>query len=99
MNPLNQVNIDEQSTTYNIKLSYHSDRECENYDAKILGIAEADGSITLHPKDNDWSDDGFIFNHSDPERVIAIAQMMLSFAQMIKNENETIKAIDSIENV
>ena len=86
------INIEEHSTLYDIKLSYHSDLMCENYDAKIRGIVENDGRITLNP---DLSkplyklyDDGFVFNHSDPDRVIAIAQMMLAFAQMAKNEQK-----------
>ena len=99
MNPLNEVTIDEQSTIYSVKMSYHSDKKYENYDAKITGIAEADGNVTIHPKCNSWSDDGFIFDHSDPDRVIAIAQMILNFAQMVKNENKTIKTIDNPNNV
>ena len=94
MNPLNQVTIAEKSTIYDINLNYHSDKMCENYDAKILGVEEANGRITLRPHDGDWS--GFVFDHSDPDRVIAIAQMMLSFAQMVKNNNK--KAIDTTTN-
>lgn len=97
MNPLNQVNIEEKETIYDIKLSYHSDRKCQNYDAVMTGVEEVNGTVTIRP----WGSDNFKgsffeFNHSDPDRVIAIAQMMLSFAQMVKNNNK--KTIDTTIN-
>lgn len=94
MNPLNQVNIEEISTTYDIKLSYHSDRKCQNYDAMIEAAEEADGTISLSPNHCGRS---FEFYHSDPDRVIAIAQMMMAFAQMVKNNNQ--KSIDTIDKI
>lgn len=93
MSPLNQVNIEEISTTYNIKLAYHSDRKDQNYDAQIEAQEEADGTVSLSPNRCGHS---FEFSHSDPDRVIAIAQMMLSFAQMVKNNNK--KDIDTTIN-
>ena len=94
---MNQINIEEQSTTYNVSLTYHSDIKCENYDAKITGIEEAGGKVTLRPWCSDEYHGGFFeFDHSDPDRVIAIAQMMLSFAQMVKNNNK--KSIDTDAN-
>lgn len=87
MNPLNQVNIEEMSTKYDVKLTYHSDKKCQNYDARIEAIEEADGTISLVPYDHSGS---FEFVDSDPDRVIAIAQMMMSFAQMVKNNNKSI---------
>lgn len=90
MNPLNQVNIEEVSTTYNVKLMYHSDNKCQNYDAQIEAQEEADGTVSLSPNHCGHS---FEFYHSDPDRVIAIAQMMLSFAQMVKKNNK--KNIDT----
>lgn len=87
MNPLNQVNIEEKSTEYGVKLSYHSDLKCENYDAEVTGVEHVDGTITLYPR---WGGMSFEFSHSDPDRVIAIAQMMMSFAQMAKNDKNTI---------
>lgn len=80
---MNQIEIEEQSTIYNVKMSYHSDLMCENYDADLIGIEENDGRITIKPGGNPLAV-GFVFDHSDPDRVIAIAQMMLSFAQAIK---------------
>jgi hypothetical protein len=94
MNPLNQVNIEEKKTVYDVKYTYHSDMKCQNYDAVITGIEEADGNVTVRPWTNNAYDGGFFeFNHSDPDRVIAIAQMMLSFAQMVKKNNK--KNIDT----
>lgn len=91
---MNQVNIEEVSTTYNIKLMYHSDNKCQNYDAQIEAQEEADGTVSLSPNHCGRS---FEFYHSDPDRVIAIANMMLAFAQMVKKENQ--KAIDADANV
>ena len=85
MNQLNEVNIEELSTTYMVKLSYHSDRKCQNYDAQIEVNEEADGTISIEPNHCGRS---FEFNHSDPDRVIAIAQMILASAQMVKNHNK-----------
>lgn len=96
MDSLNQVNIEELSTTYNIKMSYHSDMKCENYGAEMIGIEEGDGRITIKPDGNPLAV-GFVFDHSDPDRVIAIAQMMLSFAQMVKNNNSKIVDISTKE--
>lgn len=91
MNPLNQVNIEEKQTIYDVKLAYYSDRKCQNYDAKMEAQEEVDGTISLTP---DGAGSSFEFYHSDPDRVIAIAQMMMSFAQMAKNNNQ--KSIDTM---
>lgn len=90
---MNQVNIEEVSTMYDIGLTYHSNRKCENYDVKIKGIEESDGSVTIEKRDGEWPG-GFVFDHSDPERVVAIAQMMIGFASMVQNHNEQ-KSIDT----
>ena len=95
MNPLNQINIDEKQTVYDITYTYHSDMKCGNFDAKLVGIEESDGRITIKPGDHPAAV-GFVFEHSDPDRIIAIAQMILSFAQAMKNENE--KPIDISNN-
>ena len=105
MNPLNQVNIEEKSTEYSVKLSYHSDLKCENYDAEIMAIEEPGGRMSLYPVYEQSSSkypfldfpkdaDAFNFVHSDPDRVIAIAQMMIGFASMVKNHNEQ-KSVDT----
>lgn len=93
MNPLNQVNIEEKYTAYDISLAYHSSKKGQNYEAEIEGFEEADGTITINP---DHCGKTFEFCHSDPDRVIAIAQMMMSFAQMVKNNNK--KSIDATVN-
>lgn len=82
----NQVKIEEKAKTYDIKLEYHSDLMCENYDAEILAIQESDGRITFSPKNK--YEDSFTFKHSDPDRVIAIAKMIQAFAEMAKEENK-----------
>lgn len=84
---MNKVNIEEKQTVYDIEFSYHSDMKCENYDAKIVGIEEEDGRVTIKPGEHPLAV-GFIFDHSDPDRVIAIAQMIKSFAEMIKQINK-----------
>lgn len=77
-----QVSIREKSKTYDIKYEYHSDALCENFDAEILAIEEANGKITLRPHNGEWNT--FLFDHSDPDRVIAIADMIKAFAKMAK---------------
>lgn len=93
MDQLNQISIEERATTYDVKLTYHSDIKCQNYDVSIVGIEEPNGRVTLTPGSGTVWEKEFMFNHSDPDRVIAIAQMIMSFAQMVKNENK--KRIDT----
>lgn len=88
-----QINIEEKKTIYDVKYTYHSDRMCQNYDAKIIGIEEGNGRISIEP---DHCGKIFEFCNSDPDRVIAIAQMMIAFAQMVKNKNN--KPIDTDAN-
>lgn len=91
----NQVKIEEKAKTYDIKLEYHSDLMCENYDAEILAIEEPDGRVTFSPKDK--YEDSFTFRHSDPDRVIAIARMILAFAEMAKkNKKNTIDISEKV---
>lgn len=97
MNPLNQINIEERETIYNITYAYHSDKKCQNFDAMITGIEEMDGNVTIRPFENTAYDGAvFEFHHSDPDRVIAIAEMMKAFAQAIKKNNQ--KTIDTNAN-
>ena len=103
MSQLNEVTINEKETIYDIKMSYHSDRKCQNYDAIITGVEEANGSVTIRPwGSDDFQGSFFEFQKSDPDRVIAIAQMMMAFARTIKNEykmaEEAAKAIDTSTN-
>lgn len=92
----NQINIEELSTTYDIKMTYHSDIKCENYDVNIIGLEFPDGRVTIKPSNTFFPDSGFQFIESDPDRVIAIAQMIIGFAQMVKNENK--KSVDMPES-
>lgn len=97
----NQINIEEKKTIYDITCTYHSDMKCQNYDVRIVGVEEENGRVTLEPSlgvsyETGLTESSFIFNHSDPDRVIAIAQMMMAFAQAIKNENK--KSIDTDAN-
>ena len=85
--------ITKKSITYDIKLGYHSKLMCQNYDAKISGVVEDDNRISIFPREGGSF---FEFSHSDPDRVIAIARMILTFAEMVKEENE--KGIDISEN-
>ena len=90
---MNQINIEEKKTVYDVKYTYHSDRKCQNYDAQIEAQEESDGTVSLTP---DGAGSSFEFYHSDPDRVIAVAQMMMAFAQMVKNKNN--KPIDTGSN-
>lgn len=89
---MNQINIEEKKTIYDVTYTYHSDMKCQNYDAKIIGIEEENGKISIEPPERIT----FEFQNSDPDRVIAIAQMMMAFAQMVKNKNN--KPIDTDAN-
>ena len=82
---MKEIEIKERSTLYEVTGEYHSDLMCQNYNGKIFGTTEADNRISIKP--GDGCGDGFEFFHSDPDRVIAVAQMILSFAQMAKKEN------------
>ena len=88
MEKINEVNIEETSTNYTVRLLYHSDMKCQNYDAQIMGIEEPDGRITIHPSSEEGWAEVFTIKHSDPDRIIALAQMMIAFAQMVKNNNK-----------
>lgn len=90
---MNQINIEEKRTIYDMTLAYHSDMKCQNYDARITGIEEENGKVSLEP---DNCGKTFEFCRSDPDRVIAVAQMMIAFAQMVKNKNN--KPIDTDAN-
>lgn len=97
----NQINIEEKRTIYDVKYTYHSDMKCQNYDAEVTGIEEANGRVTLEPRlevnyETGLTESSFLFDHSDPDRVIAIAQMMMAFAQMVKNKSK--KSIDTSIN-
>lgn len=63
--------------------TYHSDRKCQNYDLEVQAELSEDGTITLAPKGS-CAIDGFTFINSDPDRVIAIAEMIKGFATMAK---------------
>ena len=89
---MNQINIEEKKTIYDVTYTYHSDMKCQNYDAKITGIEEENGKISIEPPERIT----FEFQNSDPDRVIAVAQMMMAFAQMVKNKNN--KPIDTDAN-
>lgn len=82
-----EIKIEEVSTQYDITANYHSELMCQNYDAKILGVVEGDNRVSIYPRGGGSC---FEFFHSDPDRVIAIANMILSFAQMVKNENKKV---------
>lgn len=94
---MNQINIEEEATKYNVKYTYHSDIKCENYDVEITGIELPNNRVTIQPSKTFFPNDGFKFIESDPDRVIAIAQMMMAFAQMAKNKNN--KPIDKKNKV
>lgn len=94
---MNQINIEEESTKYNVKYTYHSDLKCENYDIEITGIELPDNKVTIQPGNTFFPKEGFMFIESDPDRVIAIAQMIMAFAQMVKNRND--KPVDTDNNI
>lgn len=90
---MNQINIEEKSTLYEISTECHSDLLCENIPLTMEGIAESDNRITIRPTNGK---DSLLVSHSDPDLVIGLANMMLAFAQMVKKENQ--KSIDTNAN-
>lgn len=84
---MEKVTIKEKSKIYDVKLEYHSDLMCQNYDAEVYCAQESDGRITIRPDGNPIAV-GFVFNHSDPDRVIAVAKMMQAFAEMVKKRKQ-----------
>lgn len=100
MEPLSEINIEEKSTIYDISADYFSGRKNKEYEAEITGVVESDGTISLRPKGaiESWGPSGFIFDHSDPDRVITISQMILSFARMAKQDaSETVMANETVD--
>lgn len=85
---MERVTIQQKSRTYDVKLEYHSDLMCQNYDAEVCCVQESDGRVTIRPDGNPIVV-GFVFDHSDPDRVIAVARMMQAFAEMAKKENKS----------
>ena len=96
MSQPNEISIEEKSTIYDVSMTYHSDMKCENYDVSIECFQYPNGKVSVKPGNTFFADDGFKFLGSDPDRVIAIAQMMMAFAHMVKNENK--KRIDVSDN-
>lgn len=88
---MNQVSIVEVATEYDVRLTYHSDIKAEDYDAIITVREEADNRITIEPNN---CNSKFEFRHSDPDRVIALCQMMMAAAQMVKDNNQ--KSIEAL---
>lgn len=80
---MENINISPAREEFDIGLTYHSDMKGKNYDAKIVGILHGDGTITLRPVDK-ISPAGSQFVNSDPDRVIAIANLLKAFAEMAK---------------
>lgn len=85
---MERVTIQQKSRTYDVKLEYHSDLMCQNYDAEVYCVQESDGRVTIKPDGNPIAV-GFVFEHSDPDRVIAVAKMMQAFAEMVKKESKS----------
>ena len=86
---MNEINIREEQIVYKLDTDYCSDLKGQNYTAKITGIKEPNGKVTLMPEDDGIFSNEFVFKKSDPDRVIAIARLMMGMAQMIKNNNNS----------
>ena len=84
-----EIKIKEKTRTYDIKMEYHSDLMCQNEEVEILGILEADNRITIKPGGHPLAV-GFVFEESDPDRIIAIAEMIKSFAEVAKETNKSL---------
>lgn len=87
---MHEVKIEEQQTEYEVSASYHSDMKCQNYEAKLTAYENMDGTATIEPGDNNRC--CFEFQHSDPDRIIALAQMAIAFAKMVKENKKALEA-------
>ena len=95
-NKQDNLTIRKVSTTYAVGLPYYSERKGEENEAEIIAIEEADGTITMKPGNmHAWADE-FVFKHSDPDRLIAVAKLLQGFAQAIKSKD--VKPIDTHAN-
>lgn len=84
---MNKTEITPLSQEFSVTTTYHSDRKCQNYDAEFKAELNENGTITLYPQGVP-NDIGFTFIDSDPDRVIAVAEMMKAFAEMAKDRSE-----------
>lgn len=86
---MNEINIAQKQVIYDLNTEYCSESVGKNYTAQITGIKESDGKVTIRPDQGKGYDEVFIFDHSDPDRVIAVARLIMAFAQTIKNNNNS----------
>lgn len=80
---MKDIEITPVKQVFAITNTYHSDRKCQNYDLEIKAELSEEGTITLIPLSK-TPFDGFVFIDSDPDRVIAVAEMIKNFAEMAK---------------
>lgn len=87
---MNEINIKEERVVYGLDTEYCSDMREVNCTAQIMGIKNANGTVTLLPDGKRGSNE-FVFDNSDPDKVIAVARLMMGMAQMVKDNNNRIK--------
>ena len=95
-----EINITERVTLYDVTTQYHSDLKNEDYNASFRAACHIDGRVTITPDSGD-ARTGLVFYNSDPDVVLAMANMLKAFAEMVKKENaeETENSIDISRNV
>ncbi len=84
---MNSIKIVPLTQEFRIITTYNSDRKSQNHIVEIGAKLKADGTISLVPK-NSCSLSGFTFTNSDPDLVIAIAEMIKAFAEDAKERSE-----------
>lgn len=87
---MNEINIKEERVLYKLDTGYCSDMREVNCTAQITGIKNANGTVTLLPEGKRLNSE-FVFDNSDPDKVIAVARLMMGMAQMVKDNNNRIK--------
>ena len=87
---MNEINIKEERVVYRLDTEYCSDMREVNCTAQITGIKNENGTVTLFPEGKRLNNE-FVFDNSDPDKVIAVARLMMGMAQMVKDNNNRMR--------
>lgn len=77
------IKITGLSKIYRIETTYYSEQKGRYYPAEIRAGVDRAGRIYFRTKNMRKE---FVFENSDPDRIIAVAGAMLDFAKRIKEE-------------
>lgn len=87
---MDEINMKKERVVYRLDTEYCSDMRGADCTAQITGIKNANGTVTLLPEGKCVGNE-FVFDNSDPDKVIAVARLIMGMAQMVKDNNNRIK--------